>query len=175
MTLPTVSGKVDQSIQITLVEKGNEMDQFDEATVKPTNTDIGRRGLFVLICSASMLGGLSLLARGPKQYDVPQIALTAAKELIDQGATVIDVRGSSSYNEAHLPTAALLPLEVMRESIPLWLTALKANPVVVYCGDGSTRGPEATQLLVNAGFAKPVNLTEGMRGWKNAGYKVETA
>jgi rhodanese-related sulfurtransferase len=151
------------------------MNEFDEATFDPGNGSLVRRDWLVLISGAAALGLFNIIGSGRKEYNVPQIDLSAAKELIEQGATVIDVRGSEVFNAAHLPTAVLVPLEVLRESIPLWLTALKALPVLVYCGDGSTHGPEATQLLVNAGFAHPVNLTAGMSGWKAAGFKVATA
>jgi rhodanese-related sulfurtransferase len=163
------------SVFATLVKKGSQMNEFDDVTVKPEGATLARRNLLVLMSGAAALGFFNIIGNGRKEYNVPQIDLNAAKELIEQGATVIDVRGSEVFNEAHLPTAVLVPLEVLRESIPLWLAALKAQPVVVYCGDGSTHGPEATQLLVNAGFAHPVNLTAGMSGWKAAGFKVATA
>jgi rhodanese-related sulfurtransferase len=151
------------------------MNEFDEAAFDPGNGSLVRRDWLVLMSSAAALGFFNIIGNGRKEYNVPQIDLSSAKELINQGATVIDVRGSEVFNAAHLPTAVLVPLEVLRESIPLWLTALEALPVLVYCGDGSTHGPEATQLLVNAGFAHPVNLTAGMSGWKAAGFKVATA
>ena len=175
MTAPLDGGKVDPSIPATLVKKGNIMGDFELATPNPANASISRRNWMMLMYGATALGFYKLMFSGPKEYNVPQIDLASAKELIDKGATVIDVRGSEAFNDAHIPLAVLVPLSVLRESVPLWLTAMKAQPVVVYCGDGSTHGPEATQLLVDAGFAQPVNLTAGMSGWKAAGYKVATA
>jgi rhodanese-related sulfurtransferase len=156
-------------------KKGSEMGEIELVTANPVSASQGRRSWLMMMYGVTALGVFSLMASGRKEYNVPQIDLVAAKELIEHGATVIDVRGTESFNEAHIPMAVLVPLEVLKESIPLWLTALKAIPIVVYCGDGSTHGPAATQLLVDAGFAHPVNLTAGMNGWKAAGYKVQTA
>jgi rhodanese-related sulfurtransferase len=151
------------------------MNEYDKASASEVGASVARRGLLALISGASVLGLFSLIGSGRKEYNVPQIDLAAAQELIEQGATVIDVRGSEVFNKAHIPMAVLVPLSVLRESVPAWLAAIKAQPVVVYCGDGSTHGPEATQLLVNAGFAHPVNLTAGISGWKAAGYNIASA
>jgi rhodanese-related sulfurtransferase len=44
--------------------------------------------------------------------------------------------------------------------------------VVIYCGDGSTSGPEATAMLNKAGFTRAVNLNPGFEGWRAAGMPV---
>jgi rhodanese-related sulfurtransferase len=151
------------------------MNEINEVSASSGSASMARRNWLVVISGAAALGFYNIIGSGRKEYNVPQVDLAAAKELIAQGATVIDVRGSEVFNKAHIPMAVLVPLSVIRESVPVWLTAIKAQPVVVYCGDGSTHGPEATQLLVDAGFAHPVNLTAGMSGWKAAGYDVASA
>jgi len=45
--------------------------------------------------------------------------------------------------------------------------------VIVYCGDGSTRGPEAAHLLAQAGFTQAANLRPGFSGWRDAGLPTE--
>jgi rhodanese-related sulfurtransferase len=143
-----------------------------------SSVDVTHQNRRAWLTAALCLGGffgLRMVAGPQPEIRVPQIDLEAAKELIDQGAKVIDVRGQEPYAEAHLPMAVMVPLEVLRTSIPAWLAVLKDAPVVVYCGNGSTLGPKATKVLVDAGFSKAVNLTSGLSGWRNAGYPVISA
>jgi rhodanese-related sulfurtransferase len=73
-----------------------------------------------------------------------------------------------------LPGALLIPLEVLSARLGS-LEAAKAKTIVVYCGNGSYRGPEAVQLLTNAGFTNVVNLAPGFSGWRDAGLPVKGA
>lgn len=130
--------------------------------------------------TTALLGGLSLmwLVTGKSRtetpaFDVPQLNLQKAKELIDAGAVVLDVRGDSQFEHRHIPVAVLVPLEVLRTSIPTWLSELKAKQIVVYSGDGVRHGPEATHILQQAGFAGAANLTVGIEGWDSAGLPVQ--
>ena len=125
---------------------------------------------------AALLGGTALVwlatrskQPDPQPADVPQLSLDSAKEWIAAGAIVLDVRGDEQCKFRHIPVAVLLPVEALRLSIPAWLTAAKEKQIVVYCGDGVAHGPEATRLLVQAGFGKAANLTVGVEGWEKAG------
>jgi rhodanese-related sulfurtransferase len=67
-----------------------------------------------------------------------------------------------------LPGALLIPLETLAAN--LWrIEAARPAAIVVYCGDGSTRGPEGAQILTQAGFAQTVNLRLGIEAWRRAG------
>jgi len=66
----------------------------------------------------------------------------------------------------------LVPLAVLEAGIPASLSAAKDKPVVVYCGNGSTRGPEGTHLLHQTGFSQAVNLRPGLEGWAKAGLPI---
>jgi rhodanese-related sulfurtransferase len=66
------------------------------------------------------------------------------------------------------PGALLIPLQVLSANLGR-LEAYKARRIVVYCGDGSTSGPEAAALLSRAGFANVVNLRDGFESWRSAG------
>jgi rhodanese-related sulfurtransferase len=67
----------------------------------------------------------------------------------------------------------LFPLELLPARLAQ-LEYAKAKKVVVYCGNGSTRGPRATSILNNAGFAHAVNLQSGIEGWRKAGLPTTT-
>lgn len=103
---------------------------------------------------------------------VRDVSAREAKAMLDAGAIAIDVREKAVAASSHLPGSLLIPLEVLHANLPR-LEAYKARPVVVYCGNGSSRGPEAAALLGRAGFAKVVNLRYGIEGWRSAGLPTE--
>jgi rhodanese-related sulfurtransferase len=96
------------------------------------------------------------------------ISVPEAISLIESGALVIDVRYAPS---THLPGAMLIPMEMLAARIDK-LEIAKTQPIVVYCGNGTARGPEATQILTRAGFTSVVNLGSGIDGWRAAGLPV---
>jgi rhodanese-related sulfurtransferase len=102
-------------------------------------------------------------------FSIRTVTAVEAKRLIDQGAVVVDVRGPEFFRARHIPGAVSVPLASLRQAVPKSLADAIAKPVVVYCGDGATVGPEGTELLNKAGFAKAVNLERGIDGWADAG------
>lgn len=106
-------------------------------------------------------------------YNVREVSAQQAKSLIDAGAIVVDVRGEEQYKARHIPGSILIPLEVLRAGIPASLTALRAQNIIVYCGDGVTRGPESADLLNKAGFTQAANLEHGIESWESAGYPLQ--
>lgn len=134
-----------------------------------TNT-VNRRNVLGLLF---MGGSFAWLISRPKtRYDVPEIDITEAKSRIDAGALVIDVRGLEAFNARHLPAAMLIALGTLRATIPSILVEAKTKPLVVYCADGASSGPEATHLLVQAGFTNVANMKTGIEGWVAAGLPV---
>jgi len=125
-------------------------------------------GIFVMLAAIAWI-----FAAGQHHYDINEVSTQEAKSLIDTGAAVIDVRGPEHFKAGHIPGAMLLPLEVLQRGIPASIQLLKDKAIVVYCGDGVTSGPEGTELLNKAGFAKAVNLKHGMESWTGAGYPVK--
>ena len=108
------------------------------------------------------------------RFVVPEIEIAAAKTLLDAGALAIDVRGEEQFGNRHLPGAILVPLIVLRVAIPLTLAQAKTRQIVVYCNDGHTSGPEATDILRRNGYANAVNLRAGVEGWASAGLPLRT-
>ena len=114
------------------------------------------------------------LGHSVQDYDVRSVSAPEARHLIDSGAVVVDVRGPQAYGERHIPGAISVPLDDLRHAVPASLAHAIAKPVVVYCGDGVSIGPEGTALLNKAGFRKAMNLEHGIDGWASAGYPVAT-
>ena len=109
------------------------------------------------------------LAGGPAKPTVPvkSVSVEEAKALIDEGALVIDVRVLTASGPSHIPTAQLIPLEMLASYLDK-LEAHKTKPIVVYCNEGNGRGPEATSMLNKAGYTQAVNLKSGIEGWRAA-------
>lgn len=108
---------------------------------------------------------VSIANRPPK---VAQVDLAEAKALIDSGAVVVDVREQEVSAGSHIPGALLIPLGILAQRMSE-LSIDKARPVVVYCNEGTSRGPEGTAVLNQAGYASAVNLRSGIEGWRAAG------
>lgn len=96
------------------------------------------------------------------------ISVPEAIAMIDSGALVIDVRTAPA---THLPGAMLIPLQALEARLAS-LEVAKTQPIVVYCGNGSSLGPEAAHRLSQAGFTRVVNLQPGIEGWRGAGLPV---
>ena len=107
-------------------------------------------------------------------FHVPEVSVAQAKKLLDTGAAIaIDVRDAEDYAYRHLAHALLVPLEVLQVAVPASLVSVKTRTLVVYCNRGLAHGPEATRLLLAAGFSHAFNLASGIEGWAEAGMPVE--
>ena len=127
----------------------------------------------ILYAAAALLALFFMIRTGSSEsFDVRSVTAIEAKALIDSGALVVDVRGKEQFDGRHIPGAISVPLAMLRAAIPASLAHATTKPVVVYCGDGVTIGPEGTALLNKAGYAKAVNLQAGIQGWADAGYPV---
>jgi len=137
--------------------------------------DFRKHALGVLVVSGFLVW-LSNVGGGPApfeyRYNIREVSAADAKALIDGGALVVDVRGKDQFDARHIPGAILITLEELRARIPAAVEAAKAKPIVIYCGDGATHGPEGTEILNNAGYPNAVNLRPGLEGWVAAGYPV---
>lgn len=82
------------------------------------------------------------------------MALNPIKELINNGATVVDVRTEEEFEEEHYPNAICVPVnEIMERADEI---GQKDTPVVLYCASGA-RSAYAARILKSLGFAKVVN------------------
>jgi rhodanese-related sulfurtransferase len=113
--------------------------------------------------------------RNQQKFNVPEVDLEQAKRMFDSGVLVLDVRKQDRYDYRHIVGAMLMPLATLQLAVPAALAYAKALPVLVYCGNGLTIGPEATHILRQAGFTNAVNLKPGIEGWDAAGYPVKRA
>ena len=104
---------------------------------------------------------------GSRNPSVKDVTVSEARQLIDAGAVVVDVRDKSVSGSSHIDGALLIPLDALSGRISE-IGADKTKPVVVYCNDGTNRGPRGTALLNEAGYTQAVNLKTGIEGWRAA-------
>jgi phage shock protein E len=91
----------------------------------------------------------------------PDISAARARQLVAQGARLVDVRSPAEFAAAHIDGASNIPVgEIGRRNREL---GAKERPVIVYCASG-TRSAMAKRTLKNAGFREVYNLG-AMRNW----------
>ena len=98
-----------------------------------------------------------------------EVSREEAKELLEGGAQLVDVRVAHEWEAGHIAGATHLPLEELAERS----NELDADrPVVLYCR-GGTRSSMAAEALEGAGF-DAVKLREGIVGWEEAGLELDS-
>ena len=97
-----------------------------------------------------------------------EISRAEAREMLDQGAQLVDVRADHEWETGHLPGAVHIPLA----ELPQHLEEIdKDRPVIFYCRGGN-RSSMATAALAEAGY-DAVKLSEGAVGWEEEGLPFE--
>ncbi|VAW51284.1 hypothetical protein MNBD_GAMMA06-1886 [hydrothermal vent metagenome] len=110
----------------------------------------------------------------PSTPIVNHISPIEASALIQSKNTlVLDVREEEAFNKGHLPNAVSVPIGELNKRLDE-LYALDAQEVIVYCNDGSTRGPRATKMLNDAGYPNAKNLKGGAEEWTKANLNLVT-
>ena len=107
------------------------------------------------------------------EEDAPQpyaVALADAADLIEAGATVIDVRRDYEFEAAHLEGARRIEMNELTahaDEIP------RDRPVIFYCRSGN-RSSMAADAFQQAGYDAH-NLRGGIAAWKDDGRPLEPA
>lgn len=87
----------------------------------------------------------------------------------------VDLRSKKKYKEAHIDGAVNVPYDLLTDRYDL---LPRDKNLVLYSGDGKKgKAKEASIMLAGEGFKKGSIrvLTEGFKGWVEAGYPLETA
>lgn len=91
-----------------------------------------------------------------------EISPQEAKDLINTGAFVIDVREEYEFEIGHLPNAFHLPLGKLNKENTSSIPSNK--PIVAYCHHG-VRSSYAVKELNDLGFNNAVSLAGGIDAW----------
>ncbi|MEZ5387081.1 MAG: rhodanese-like domain-containing protein [Prosthecobacter sp.] len=116
---------------------------------------------------------LAFVASSAFAAEFPDISIADLKQAIaDKTVTVIDVNGSASYANGHVPGA--IDFGTSKADLASKLPADKGALVVAYCG-----GPKcsAYKAAANAasqlGYTNVKHLSAGISGWKAANEALE--
>jgi phage shock protein E len=112
------------------------------------------------LCLALAVVGCSKKSAEPAQHAQGvhvQKDPAQAKQLIANGATVLDVRTPDEYKDGHLEQATNLPIQGFDVgAVDKLVGGDKTKPVVVYCAKGG-RAQKAKDALDAAGYTHVVN------------------
>ena len=87
--------------------------------------------------------------KNPNQIDCPQ-----ARQMVSQGAQLVDVRTPQEFAQGAIPGSKNIPLQAIQKATE----ALdRSKPVIVYCVSGA-RSSQAQMFLENMGFDSVHNL-----------------
>lgn len=105
----------------------------------------------------------------------PDISLDALKAAVaDKSATIIDVNGSASYKDGHIPGA--IDFAANQKDLASKLPADKSALIVAYCGNehcgAYARAAAAAQEL---GYTNVQHFKPGLAGWKASGEPLQKA
>lgn len=105
-----------------------------------------------------------------KATGVLTVEPTEAVRLINNDATVLDLRSQEAFGRGHIVNARNVPADELDARMEK-LEPLKEKPVVVVCDSGMTSS-KAVATLRKAGFESAYGLKRGMAGWGEAGLPV---
>lgn len=118
---------------------------------------------------------LALVASVSFAGEYPDISISELESAIKKGDVVLlDVNGSSSYANGHIPGA--IDFSANKEKIASLLGDNKDKLVVAYCGGPSCSAYQAgAKAAEAAGFTNIKHLSAGISGWLQAGKATEKA
>jgi phage shock protein E len=119
--------------------------------------------LVVVALIALMLGGLIFLSRGLEpdgRGSVTLIDNDGLRELVADGARLLDIRTAGEYEQGHIPDSELVELMEVASVADGWD---RSRPVVVYCANGP-RSSDAAEVLAGMGF-EVYDLPAGIIEW----------
>jgi thiosulfate sulfurtransferase len=104
-----------------------------------------------------------------KMDEIYQIEVAQARELLESGATFVDVRDPDSYEVSRIPGAFQLNDANVERFVG---KSDKHKPVVVYCYHGNN-SQGGVAYLMDQGFKKVYSLIGGFERWRQT-EKIES-
>jgi rhodanese-related sulfurtransferase len=97
-----------------------------------------------------------------------EVSRAEAREMLDAGAQLVDVRADHEWEAGHLPGATHIELPQIAARAD---EIDKDRPVIIYCR-GDNRSDMAAAALAEAGY-DAMKLAEGATGWEEEGLELE--
>jgi rhodanese-related sulfurtransferase len=98
------------------------------------------------------------------------VDVATAKQMMDQGAVMVDVREEYEYAQTCVPGSVNLPLSVFGDAA---LPEANGKPVVFFCASGNRTAMSATRLAEKAEGREGYVMNGGISGWARAGLPLE--
>jgi rhodanese-related sulfurtransferase len=125
--------------------------------------------LLTLFCLTA-LAVFSAQAADKKIADISHDDLK--KALADGKVTLIDVNGSASYKEGHIPGA--IDFQSKKEDLAKLLPKEKDALIVAYCGNEHCSAyAKGAQAAIDLGYTNVKHYSAGIAGWKEKKEAVE--
>jgi len=107
--------------------------------------------------------------------EFPDVSIGEVKALAkSKKAVIIDVNGTESYAQGHVPGA--LDFEAIKENLAAALPKDKNTTIVAYCGNPKCKAYQsAAKAAEKLGYKNVKHMSAGIAGWKDAGEKTEKA
>ena len=124
---------------------------------------------------ALTLSAVALLAVNAFAGSFPDISLADMKKAVaDKSATIIDVNGTASYKEGHIPGS--IDYTANKTDLASKLPADKGALIVAYCGSEKCGAyAQAAEAAKKLGYTNVQHFKPGLAGWKAAGEPLQAA
>jgi rhodanese-related sulfurtransferase len=99
---------------------------------------------------------------------MPAVGPAEAKQIIDSGSQVIDVRTDVEYGAGHIRGARHIPVAHLQGEAA---NLDKDRPVIIYCRSGNRSGPPADAFAASGWDAH--SIEGGLLAWVDAGLEIE--
>ncbi|MBS1886564.1 MAG: rhodanese-like domain-containing protein [Actinobacteria bacterium] len=97
-----------------------------------------------------------------------EVSRAEAREMLDAGAQLVDVRADHEWEAGHLPGA----IHIALPELPARAGELDKDRAVIFYCRGGNRSSMATTALAEAGY-DTAKLREGAVGWEEEGLPFE--
>ncbi|HEY8303033.1 MAG TPA: molybdopterin-synthase adenylyltransferase MoeB [Solirubrobacteraceae bacterium] len=104
--------------------------------------------------------------------EIEEIDPSEVKELLQEGAVVVDVRETEELSSGLLPGAKHVPRSYLETRIEGIVSDRSAH-IILYCASGNRSAYGARTLEQDMGYEHVESMTGGIALWKDRGYEVD--
>ena len=102
---------------------------------------------------------------------IKEVSVDEARDRMNDGAKLIDVREDNEWNEAHAKGAKHMGRGIIERDVVQTFPE-KDTELILYCG-GGYRSALATDMLQKMGYTNVWSMAGGWKAWKDAGAPIE--
>ncbi len=119
------------------------------------------------------LSAVVFLAANALAGSFPDITVSDLKKAIaDKDVTILDVNGTATYSEGHIPGA--IDFIAVKDDLATKLPAAKDALIVAYCGNEKCGAyAKAAKAAKELGYTNVKHFAPGLAGWKAAGEPLQ--